>query len=52
VLAAVALATILLHDRLTCLMERHGTSMLRLTRTLDAASGILLIAVSLREVAR
>jgi len=27
------LATIFLHDRLTCLMERHGTSMLRLTRT-------------------
>jgi nickel/cobalt exporter len=51
-LAVVALATIFLRDRLVGLMERHGASVLRLTRMLDAASGILLIAISLRELAR
>lgn len=51
-LAVVALVTIFMRDRLVAFMARHGTSMLRLTRTLDGVSGVLLIGISLRELWR
>src|SRR5207248_2229142 len=38
-LAIVALLTLFVRDRLVAFMARHGTSMLRLTRALDAVSG-------------
>jgi ABC-type nickel/cobalt efflux system permease component RcnA len=46
-LAAVALLTIFLRDRTIAFTTRHGASMHRLARALDAVSGLLLIALSL-----
>src|SRR3954464_4681602 len=46
-LAFVALLYVFMRDGLIALMARHGTSLVRLTRLLDAASGLLLIAISL-----
>jgi ABC-type nickel/cobalt efflux system permease component RcnA len=51
-LAVVALLTVLMRDRVMVLMARHGASMQTLTRVLDGLSGVLLVAVSLRELWR
>ena len=51
-LAAVALLTVFLRDKLVQLVASHGASMVRLTRILDAASGASLIAISLWELWR
>jgi ABC-type nickel/cobalt efflux system permease component RcnA len=51
-LAAVALLTVFMRDRLVDFTARHGASMLRLTRFLDGAAGVLLIVLSLRELWR
>ncbi|HET7717062.1 MAG TPA: ABC transporter permease [Bauldia sp.] len=44
-LAGVAVATALARDRMALLVARHGTSLARTSRILDATAGILLIAV-------
>jgi ABC-type nickel/cobalt efflux system permease component RcnA len=51
-LSLVALFSVFMRDGLIALMTRHGTSLARLTRLLDAASGLLLIAISLGELSR
>jgi len=51
-LAAVALLTVFMRDRLIDLTTRHGASIQRLTRLLDAAAGALLIILALRELWR
>lgn len=51
-LAVVALLTVFMRKQLMAFMARHGASMLRLTRVLDGVSGVLLIAISLRELWR
>jgi ABC-type nickel/cobalt efflux system permease component RcnA len=51
-LAIVALVTVFMRERLVTFMARHVASMRGLTRGLDAASGVLLIAISLRELWR
>ena len=50
-LAIVAFLTVLTRDWLIDYTARHGASILRLTRALDAASGALLIALSLHDLA-
>jgi nickel/cobalt exporter len=49
-LATVALLTVLMRERLMAFTLRHGTSLSHLTRLLDAVSGALIIAISLREL--
>jgi nickel/cobalt exporter len=51
-LAAVALLTVFMRDRLVDFTARHGASLHQLTRILDAASGVLLIALSLGALSR
>jgi nickel/cobalt exporter len=51
-LAIVALLTVFMRDWLITFMTRYDASALRLTRVLDGASGVLLIAISLRELWR
>ena len=48
----VALLTVFMRDRLVNFTARHGASMQKLTRLLDGAAGVLLIAISLRELWR
>lgn len=51
-LAVVALLTVFMRDALIGFMTRYGASVQRLVRGLDALSGIVLIAISLRELWR
>ena len=51
-LAIVAFLAVIARDWLIDYTARHGASMLRLTRVLDGASGALLIALSLQDLAR
>ena len=51
-LVLVALLTVFTRDRLVDLMQRHNASMMRVTRALDAVSGLLLITLSLLELHR
>jgi ABC-type nickel/cobalt efflux system permease component RcnA len=51
-LAAVALLTVFMRDRLLDLTTRHGASIQRMTRFLDAAAGALLIILAVRELWR
>ena len=51
-LAAVALVTVFMRDRLLDLTTRHGASIQKLTRLLDAAAGALLMILALRELWR
>jgi hypothetical protein len=50
-LAIVAFLTVLTRDWLIDYTARHGASILRLTRALDAASNALLIGLSLHDLA-
>jgi nickel/cobalt exporter len=51
-LALVALATVLMRDRMLHLIEQHGASLQKMTRSLDFASGLLLIGLSAAELGR
>ena len=51
-LSIVAFLTVVTRDWLIDYTARHGASMLRLTRVLDGASGALLIALSVQDLAR
>jgi nickel/cobalt transporter (NicO) family protein len=46
-LSLVALATVLMRDRMLHLIERHGASLQKMSRVLDCLSGLLLIVFSL-----
>ena len=48
-LSVVAAATALARDRVEVLMERHGASVTRVSRILDALSGALLIAIGVAQ---
>lgn len=45
-LTLVALLTVFVRDRLVEFTTRHGASLQKLTRVLDAVSGLLLIVLS------
>jgi ABC-type nickel/cobalt efflux system permease component RcnA len=49
-LASVAVATTLLRDSAAHLIERHGKSVDRLSRALDATAGALLVVIGLRAL--
>jgi nickel/cobalt transporter (NicO) family protein len=49
-LAGVAAATILARDRVLALIDRQGGSVERVSRSLDAIAGVLLIAIGLRQL--
>lgn len=51
-LSAVAVLTVLLRDRLVSFVAHHGVSILRLSRSLDGVSGVLLIVLCLGELWR
>jgi len=51
-LSLVAMFAVFMRDGLIALTARHGTSLVLLTRLLDVASGLLLIAISLGELSR
>jgi ABC-type nickel/cobalt efflux system permease component RcnA len=48
-LSAVAVATTLARDRVAVLLERHGTSVNRIARGLDAIGGALLISIGVAQ---
>jgi nickel/cobalt exporter len=48
-LSVVAAATVLARDRVEVVMERHGASVMRVSRILDAVSGALLIAIGVAQ---
>jgi ABC-type nickel/cobalt efflux system permease component RcnA len=47
-LSAVAIATTLARDRVVRFIDRHGKSVDRMARMLDAAAGVLLIIIGVR----
>ena len=49
-LASVAVATTILRDSIAHLIDRHGQSVDRVARVLDATAGILLIVIGLRAL--
>lgn len=49
-LSAVAAATVVARDRVALFMERHGASMVRVARALDAIGGTLLIAIGITQL--
>lgn len=49
-LAGVAIVSIVARDRLIALLARHGSSLSRLLRVLDGLSGLLLVAIGIREL--
>jgi nickel/cobalt exporter len=49
-LSAVAIATALMRDRMALFLERHGGSVARITRGLDAVAGVLLIAIGVAQL--
>jgi ABC-type nickel/cobalt efflux system permease component RcnA len=49
-LASVAAATTLARDRVAHLIERHGKSVDRLARALDATAGALLVVIGVRQL--
>ncbi|MBN9022393.1 MAG: hypothetical protein J0H08_09950 [Rhizobiales bacterium] len=51
-LSSVAVATTLARGSMEHLIERHGRSVDRVARGLDAISGLLLIAIGLRALVR
>jgi ABC-type nickel/cobalt efflux system permease component RcnA len=51
-LAAVALATVLAREGVLRILTRHGGSIERLSRTLDALSGALLLLIGVGELWR
>jgi nickel/cobalt transporter (NicO) family protein len=51
-LGLVALTTIMARDRLVAILARHGTSLERLGRVLDAVAGLILLGIGVRELLR
>jgi nickel/cobalt transporter (NicO) family protein len=51
-LAAVALAAVLAREGLVYFLNRHGASITRLSRMLDALSGVLLVVIGAVELLR
>jgi nickel/cobalt exporter len=51
-LGSVAVATTLARDSMEHLIERHGRSVDRVARALDAVSGLLMIVIGLRALVR
>ena len=48
-LSVVAAATTLARDRAAIFMERYGTSVMRVSRILDAVAGVLLVAIGMAQ---
>jgi len=51
-LSLAALLTVFMRDAFTAFVTRHGGSLHKLTRMLDAVAGVVLVALSLRELWR